>query len=385
MRNISTNGSLWTLLACALGLAALAGLAAPLRAAAAPPDSYIVVLKTSVSDAGKVAEEHGRKDDARVSFVYENALKGYAAKIPASRLDDVASDSRVAYIERDEVATATTQYMPWGVDRVGADSSSTRAGNGSGAVSNVNVYIIDSGVYAHPDLNVVRHVNYAGGSNTDCYGHGTHVAGIAAARDNGGWYVGVAPGAPVTDVKVLNCNGSAYWSVVIKGIDWVTANRVKPAIANLSVNGSASTAVDDAVRRSAAAGVFYSVAAGNSGGNACSYSPARAGAGTNNGIMTVAATDSSEREASWSNYGSCIDIWAPGVSIPSTKMGGGTETRSGTSMASPHVGGGGALYLSTHTSSSPATVESALRSAGQLTGTRSKNNASIRREYVAGF
>jgi subtilisin family serine protease len=149
----------------------------------------------------------------------------------------------------------------------------------------------------------------------------------------------------------------------------------------MSLGGSANTAVDDAVRGSAGSGVFYSLAAGNDGGNACSQSPARAGAGTNNGIATVAATDSNDNEASWSNYGSCVDIWAPGVSIYSTYKGGGYATLSGTSMASPHVGGGGALWLWTH-SGSATQVEAALKSAAQSTGTTSKNGAGIRREYV---
>jgi subtilisin family serine protease len=172
---------------------------------------------------------------------------------------------------------------------------------------------------------------------------------------------------------------------VISGIDWVTANAVKPAVANMSLSGAASQAVDDAVRRSAASGVFYALAAGNEGTNACTRSPARAGGGTNNGLMTLAATDSADREASFSNYGSCVDLWAPGVSVLSTRKGGGTATMSGTSMASPHGAGGGALYLSTHAGSSPTAVEGALRSAAQSTGTASKDGRGIVREHVGGF
>ena len=278
-----------------------------------------------------------------------------------------------------------TPTLPWGINRIDADVSSTKAGNGSGAVSNVNVYVIDTRVYAHPDINRVRHVNFAGGTNNDCNGHGTHVAGTVAARDNTSYVVGVAPGAPVTGVKVLGCNGSGSWSGIIKGIDWVTANAKKPAVANMSLTGTVSQAVDDAVRRSVASGVFYALAAGNAGTDACSSSPARAGAGTNNGILTVAATDSSEREASWSNYGPCVDLWAPGVNVISTRKGGGTTTMSGTSMASPHVGGGAALYLSKLTTATPTAVETAVKSAGKLTGTLSKNGAAIRREYMGGF
>jgi subtilisin family serine protease len=366
-------------------LAAVIG--APLTSVdAAPKDSkdYIVVLEDG-SNPGQVANEHSKKHEAQVHHVYSHALRGYAATIPSHKLDDVKSDPRVSYVEADGVVTANAQTIPWGIDRVGADTSSALAGNGSGLVSGVNVYVIDTGVYAHPDLNRVAHVNFAGGKNDDCHGHGTHVAGTIAAKDDSSYVVGVAPGAPVTGVKVLGCNGSGSTSGVIRGIDWVTANAKKPAIANMSLGGGASTSMDNAVRNSAAAGVFYAVAAGNSGAPACNSSPARAGAGANNGIATVAATASNESEASWSNYGSCVDIWAPGVSVLSTRKGGGTTTMSGTSMASPHVGGGGALYLSTHALATATDVEAALKSAAQTTGTNSKDGVPIKREFVGGL
>jgi subtilisin family serine protease len=201
------------------------------------------------------------------------------------------------------------------------------------------------------------------------------VAGTVAAKDNTSDVVGVAPGAPLTGVKVLGCGGSGTTSGVIKGIDWVTANAKKPAIANMSLGGGASDSLDTAVKKSADSGVFYSIAAGNSGANACNYSPARAG--THNGVMTTAATDSSNKEASWSNFGSCVDIWAPGVSILSTRKGGGTTTMSGTSMAAPHVGGTGALYLSS-VSASPADVENRLKlDAESSMGTKSKDGRTI--------
>jgi subtilisin family serine protease len=247
--------------------------------------------------------------------------------------------------------------------------------------------VIDTGIYkAHIDLSVVQHVNFTGdGRNRDCHGHGTHVAGTVAAKDNSSDVVGAAPGAPLTGVKVLRCNGTGPYSGIIKGVDWVTANAKKPAIANMSLGGPTSQALDDAVKNSAASGIFYSLAASNDGDDACDYSPARAGAGTNNGIATVAATNSSDGETSWSNYGSCVDIWAPGASILSTKMGGGTTTFSGTSMSAPHVGGGGALHLSTHTSASSSTVESTLKSAATTPGTKSKDGRSIKLENVSTF
>src|SRR5215210_1881417 len=253
-------------------LAVTIAAALPVAGAGARPssDPYIVVLKRGVSDPGAVAAEHGRKDGAAVKHVYGKALKGYAASIPADRVDDVRRDSRVAYVERDSTVSATAQVLPWGIDRVDADLSSTHAGDGSGVVVGVNVYVIDTGIdTSHTDLGVVRHVNFAGGKNGDCNGHGTHVAGTAAARDNTVDVVGVAPQAPLTGVKVLGCSGSGSTSGVIKGIDWVTANAAKPAVANMSLGGSASQSLDDAVTRSAQSGVVYSIAAGNDGANAC--------------------------------------------------------------------------------------------------------------------
>ncbi len=228
-----------------------------------------------------------------VGFVYNSALKGFSAIMSDEQVTRLRADGRVDHIEPDAVVKGAAPELPWGVDRVDADLSSTRAGNGSGAVMGVNAYVIDSGIADNPDLNVVDHVNFTGGQNTDCNGHGTHVAGTLAARDNrpsgGGLLdlpllddgerpkevvVGVAPGAPLTGVKVLNCNNVGTLSGVIKGIDWVTANAKEPAVANLSLGGAASKALDDAVRKSASRGIFYSVAAGNDGKDACRYSPA---------------------------------------------------------------------------------------------------------------
>ena len=368
----------------ALAAALVAALALP-AAGHAASDRYIVVLDADTSSPSAVADSHGRRHGAAVTDVYRHALKGYAASIPASRVDDVGRDPRVRHIERDGTVHAVAQALPWGIDRVDADASSTLAGNGSGAVSNVNAYVIDTGIdRAHADLNAVGHVSFAG-KNSDCNGHGTHVAGTIAARDDANAVVGVVPGAPLTGVKVLGCNGSGSTSGVIAGVDWVTGNAVKPAVANMSLGGGVSFALDEAVRRSAASGVFYSLAAGNSGANACNSSPARAGGNTDNGIMTTAATDSADREASWSNYGSCVDVWSPGVSILSTRRGGGTTTMSGTSMAAPHTGGGGALYLSGNGAASPSAVEGALRGAATTTANRSKDGRVITRLNVGGF
>jgi aqualysin 1 len=352
------------------------------------PERYIVVLNNGVSDPGQVASAMARRHGLGIGFVYSHALKGFSAVIPNEHVAEVRADERVAYIEPDQRAYPETQTLPWGIDRVEADISSTKAGNGTGAISNVNAYIIDTGIYRHTDLNVVGHVNFTrDGKNTDCNGHGTHVAGIVAAKDNVRGVVGVAPGVPLTGVKIIGCAGTGAASTLIGGVDWVTVHAKKPAIANMSVGlgGNPSQALDDAVKKSAKSGVFYSLAAGNKGESTCSGSPARTGAGINNGIMTVAATDELDQETSWSNYGSCVDIWAPGARILSTKMGGGTTTMGGTSMAAPHLGGGGALYLSKNTGASPTSVEAALKSEAASPGTRSKDGRAMVLEDVGGF
>ena len=326
---------------------------------------------------GGAVQSLERRHGFRAEHVYSAALRGFAARLTARQIADLEDDPIVSYVELDGTMNIVAQTLPWGIDRVDADISSTQAGDGSGAVGNINAYIIDTGIdTAHADLDVVGHVKFASGPNSDCHGHGTHVAGTVAASDNDLDAVGVAPGLRLTGVKVLGCSGSGSTSGVIKGVDWVTANAVKPAIANLSLGGGASTALDNAVKASANSGVFYSVAAGNSGANACASSPARAG--THDGVMTTAATDSSDLEASFSNFGSCVDIWAPGVSILSTKRGGGTTTFSGTSMAAPHVGGTGALYLSSNTGASAAAVEGQLKADAVSTATLSKDGALIR-------
>ena len=340
-------------------------------------DSYIVVLEDDVSEPDEVADDHGRRYGVQKKLVYKHALKGYAAVIPNNRVDDVRDDEDVDYVERDRTMRIFAQTLPWGIDRIDADESSTKAGNGSGSIGNVRAYIIDTGVdKGHSDLRVVNHVNFAGGKNTDCHGHGTHVAGTVAAKDNSQDVVGAAPGLDLIGVKVLGCSGSGSTSGVIKGVDWVTKNANKPAVANMSLGGSKSTALDDAVKNSADSGVFYSLAAGNDGADACNYSPARAG--SHGGVATTAATDKSNEETSWSNFGSCVDIWAPGSSILSTRRRGGTTTMSGTSMAAPHVAGTGALYLSSHTGANGDDVESALKSDANSPGTNSKDGESIK-------
>ena len=261
-------------------------------------------------------------------------------------------------------------------------SSSSSSGSSSG----VEVFgTVDTGIATHPDLNLVKHTNFTGdGKNTDCNGHGTHVAGTIGARDDSASVVGMAPGVALTGVKVLGCTGSGTTSGVIKGVDWVTSKAVKPAVANMSLGGGVSTLLDNAILKSVNSGVVYAVAAGNSAVDACTSSPARIGAQTT-GAITVAATDSAENEASFSNYGSCVDTWAPGVSITSTYLNGGLAIASGTSMASPHAAGAAALYLGRNGKASPAQVEAAIKGAAVVPGTVSKDGRPITRLDVLPF
>jgi len=379
---------------CIAGVVFMAILAVPGVSGAAPsapasgagrPDAYIVVLKEGI-DPGRAADDHARRLGAEVGQLYRAALNGYAARIPAGRLAELRADPRVDYVEADGAVATTAQTLPWGINRIDADVSSTLAGNGSGAVGTTNAYIIDTGVSAHADLNLVAHGNWTGdGKNYDCNGHGTHVAGTVGARDDANHVVGAAPGVAVIGLKVLGCDGGGSMSNVIAAVDWLTGYAKKPAVANMSLSGGALRSLDNAVRKSASTGVLYVVAAGNSGANACNYSPARAGAGTNNGIVTVAATDSLNKEASWSNYGSCVDIWAPGVSIVSTYNNGGTATMSGTSMASPHVAGAGGLYLSRNATASSATAEATLKANVLSPGTASKDGRAIKIAYAGRY
>jgi len=368
----------------AVALTALASLLVlPAQGSGPASDRYIVVLKQAV-DSQAVANLHSARYGAVVDHVWSQALHGYAAVIPNDRVAALRADQNVSYVVADGVAQTQDQTVPWGISKVGADISSTKAGDHTGSITNVDAYVIDTGIdRSHPDLNVVEFKQYANGPPRDCNGHGSHVAGTIGARDDTVGVVGVAPGIRLHAVKVLNCAGSGSWSDVISGINYVAGTTTRPAVANMSLGGPQNAAVDQAVRTAVANGVFFAVAAGNDGADACGHSPAAAG--TTSGVDTVAATDSSDAEASWSNFGSCVDIWAPGVGIYSTYKSGSYATLSGTSMATPHVAGGAALYLSSHPGASPGDVESALRNAATTTTNASKNGRTIIREYVGGF
>jgi subtilisin family serine protease len=324
------------------------------------PGHFIVKLKDDVDP-----EEFTRGHGLSANFHYRAAFKGFAGYIPAARLEALKADGRIDYIEQDQAVQINAQTIPYGISNVGATTNSTLAGNGSGSVSGATVFVIDTGIAAHADLNLVGHVNYAGGKNTDCHGHGTHVAGTVGAKDDTNYVVGVAPGIPVFGVKVLNCQGSGTNSGVIAGMDYVAASTVANKVANMSLGGGFSQAVNDAAARMVNANVAVAVAAGNDGADASTKSPASAPS-----VLTVAAHDSNNNNASWSNFGSVVDISAPGVNTLSTSRSGGTTTMSGTSMASPHVAGALGLYRAKNPSASATQAMSAVKA--NTSGTSSR-------------
>ncbi|HEY0736039.1 MAG TPA: S8 family peptidase [Herpetosiphonaceae bacterium] len=313
------------------------------------PDQYIVVLKEG-AQARSVASVAGISP----KYVYEAALNGFAAQLNAGQLKALQNNPNVAYIEQDAEATISTTQTgaTWGLDRIDQRNlplSGTYTYNTT--ASNVTAYVIDTGIYtAHGDFGgrAVNVYDALGGNGQDCNGHGTHVAGTI-----GGATWGVAKGVQLRGVRVLDCGGSGTWAGVIAGMDYVANNAVKPAVANMSLGGGANTSVDNAATNMVNRGITVAVAAGNSNANACNYSPARAAS-----VLTVAASTRTDAKASYSNHGSCVELYAPGDQITSAWNNGGTSTISGTSMASPHVAGVAALYLAGNPTAAPATVNS---------------------------
>jgi aqualysin 1 len=329
--------------------------------ATAIPGRYIVVFKPGTPAAQvNAAAEHARGGGGQVDFVYESALSGFAGSFPEQALFGLSHNPNIEFIEADQVVTIDTTQSPatWGLDRIDQtnlplNNSYTYNFTGAG----VTAYIIDTGIR-------ITHNEFGGRASSgrdfvdndsnadDCHGHGTHVAGTV-----GGSTYGVAKGVSLVAVRVLNCSGSGTNSGVIAGIDWVTSQHTTgKAVANMSLGGGVSTALDNAVRNSIADGVVYAIAAGNSNRDACRFSPARTAE-----AITVGATTSTDARASYSNKGACLDLFAPGSSITSAWItsNSSTNTISGTSMATPHVAGVAALYLEGH-SATPQQVRDAI-------------------------
>ena len=322
---------------------------------------YIVVLEDFITDIPGAVQALSRVHGGEVGYIYDTALRGFSIRLPEPAARALARDPYVKYVEEDgEVEAIASQTISdsglWGLDRINQRDlplngyfTYTYTGNG------VRVYVIDTGIrssHAQFEGRAMAVYDAFGGNGSDCNGHGTHVAGTI-----GGKTYGVAKKSLPRGVRVLDCNGSGSWSGVIAGIDWVTKNHIKPAVANLSLGGSANSSVDTAVKNLISAGVTTAVAAGNSNADACYYSPARVAA-----ALTVGSTTKSDYRSSFSNYGSCVDLFAPGSSIKSAwyTSDSAYNTISGTSMASPHVAGVAALYLHKYGHQSPSTVNGAI-------------------------
>jgi subtilisin family serine protease len=338
-------------------------------------DSYIVVYKststrTDRDNAKKKAESRG----AQVKHQYDTAVQGFSAKMSKTAVAELAQNTAVQYIEPDSiVSVGNTEFAlaktlqtgaTWGLDRIDQRTAVlnqqyvyTYTG------SNVRAYIIDTGIrLTHKEFGGRATSGYTsindGNGTNDCHGHGTHVAGTV-----GGATYGVAKGVKLIAVRALDCSGNGSTSGIVAALDWITKNAVKPAVINMSLSGSASPTMDTAVSNAIKAGISVVVAAGNSNANACYYSPSRV-----SNALTVGATTKTDARASFSNFGKCLDLFAPGTDITSAGISDDFSimVASGTSMASPHVAGAVALYLSKYPTASYSTVASGIKSLGTL-------------------
>jgi subtilisin family serine protease len=361
------KGAIWRALGCAgvvVALAAATG-ACTKQGQSRMVRTFIVGVKANAS-ADSVADERSHQEDTQVSWRGRWALRGFVASMPEEDARALATDERIDFVEPDFEVTTQAQSTPTGISRIGAPANTALRINGvaDGAVD-ADVAVVDTGTdIGNPDLNVGPGVTCIGGAcrsgGQDDNGHGTHVSGTIGAKDDGNGVVGVAPGARIVPVKVLNSQGSGSMSQIVAGLDWVAANADRIDVVNMSLGGiGSSTALNNAVTNLVNRGVVVVVAAGNSNRNAATTAPAN-----NPDVVTVSAVadyngrpgggasatcrnlGTDDRKASFSNFGAVVDIAAPGACITSLKPGGGTAVMSGTSMASPHVAGAAALLAS---------------------------------------
>jgi subtilisin family serine protease/N-acetylneuraminic acid mutarotase len=355
------------------------------------PGQYIVVFRDAVNDPASVAKKLATKHRGKLRHTYKAALKGMAVELPDAAVAALRQEPEVAYVEPNQIirltgGTVVQPNVTHGLDRIDQralplNGSYSYAADGSG----VRVYLIDTGIYYdHTDFGgrAFFEQDMVGGDGwnegMDCNGHGTHVAGTI-----GGALYGVAKKVTFYSVRVLNCQGVGELFYLTSAIDWITEHRVLPAVANLSVGTGFSQAINDAVARSTASGITYVAAAGNSRADACNFSPASAPS-----AITVAAADSVDAfDISFSNWGSCVDLEAPGDSVTSDWLGGSNATArlSGTSMAAPHVTGAAALYLSTAPNATPAQVTAALTGNATLNALTAVPAGTVNRLLYTGF
>ena len=324
------------------------------------PGRYIVVFKNTTRDVPGIARALAASAGGQMGYLYDGVTKGFSVTLPPAAAALLARSPFVEFVEEDQIMTASAiqTSATWGIDRIdqrtlplNASYSYTATGSG------VNAYIVDTGILpTHTEFESRASTGYDAitplAPQADCNGHGTHVAGTV-----GGKTYGVAKAVRLIGVRVLDCNGSGSTAGVIAGVNWVAKHRVKPAVANMSLGGGASRALDDAVKAAIDSGVTFAVAAGNSSFDACLYSPARLAA-----AITVGASTNTDARASYSNFGTCLDLFAPGSAITSAWITSTTSTVtiSGTSMASPHVAGVAALYLQGNRASTPKQVRDAI-------------------------